>query len=108
MKKTTLLLSFFAFVLFCSAQTKITFENQDLNGAATVYGGSATVVANPSISGINTSKYCLDVVNDGYAPVKFSNFTIPTGSNTSYPYVILKFKIAYKAYQTWWVITKIK
>jgi len=98
MKKITLFLSFLGAVLFCSAQTKISFEDQALNGAATVYGGTATVIANPATSGINTSKYCLDVVNDGYAPVKFSNFTVPTGSSTSYPYVILKFKIAYKGY----------
>ena len=80
-----------------SAQTKITFENQALNGASVMYNGTATVVANPATTGINTSAYCLDVVDNGYAPVKLSNFQISTGSKTTYAFVKLKFKIAYKS-----------
>lgn len=96
MKKITFLLSFIGLAMFSSAQTKITFEDQTLNGAATLYSGTATVVANPVKTGINTSSYCLDVVNNGYAPVKFTNFTVPSGAKTAYQYVTLKFKIAYK------------
>lgn len=81
-----------------NAQSKITFEDQTTNGAACIYGGSVSVVANPVTTGINTSAYCLDVVNNGYAPVKFANCTIATGLKTTYPYVKIKFKIAYKGY----------
>ena len=98
MKKITLITSFLIAALAVSAQTKITFEDNTLNGAAAVYGGSVSVVANPVTTGVNTSGYCLDVVNDGYAPIKFSNFTIPAGTASVYPYVKVKFKIAYKGY----------
>lgn len=86
-------------VVFIShAQSKVTFEDQTVNGAAVVYNGSLSVVANPVKTGINASSYCLDVVNNGYAPVKFTNFKFPAGTSASYPYVKLRFKIAYKAY----------
>jgi len=98
MKKITLLISFLVVTLVVSAQTKITFEDNTVNGAAALYGGSVSVISNPVKTGLNTSAYCLDVVNDGYAPIKFSNFTIPTGTSTVYPYVKIKFKIAYKGY----------
>ena len=98
MKKITFLLSFLGLALFSSAQTKISFEDQGLNGAAAASGGTVSVVANPVKTGVNTSAYCLDVVNNSYAAIKFANFTIPTGSKAAYPYVTLKFKIAYKAY----------
>jgi len=96
MKKITFLVSFLGVALFSSAQTKITFENQGFNGAAALYNGTVSVVANPVTTGINTSAYCLDVVNNGYVPVKFTNFTVPAGTKTAYPYVTLKLKIAYK------------
>ena len=98
MKKITFLLFLLCSTFFISAQTKITFEDQTLNGALVLYGGAIAVVANPATTGINTSAYCLDVVNNGYAPVQFKNFSVPTGSKTAYPYVTLKFKIAYKGY----------
>jgi len=97
MKKFTFIFSFLAVTLILSAQ-KITFEDNTLNGAAVVYGGTASLVSNPAKTGINASNYCLDIVDDGYAPVKFSNFNISTGSKSAYPYVMLKFKVAYKGY----------
>ena len=84
--------------MVASAQSKITFEDNTLNGAAAIYGGSVAVVANPVTTGINTSANCLDVVNNGYAPVKFSNFSFAAGTASAYPYVKVKFKIAYKGY----------
>lgn len=98
MKKITLFLSCIVASAFLSAQSKITFEDNTLNGAAAIYGGSVSVVANPVTTGINTSANCLDVVNNGYAPIKFSNFSIAAGTSTAYPYVKVKFKIAYKGY----------
>ncbi len=98
MKKITFFFSLLAVSFLASAQSKITFEDNTLNGAAIVYGGSSSIVSNPVKTGINTSNYCLDIINDGYAPVKFSNFNIATGSKSSYSYVMLKFKIAYKAF----------
>lgn len=98
MNKITFLILFLAFSFVANAQTKITFEDNTTNGAAIIYGGTVSVVENPVKTGINTSNYCLDIINDGYAPVKFSNFNIPTGTKTAYPYVMLKFKIAYKAF----------
>lgn len=97
MKKSLLLVSLFFLGFSAFAQSKITFEDQTASGAAIVSGGSVSVVANPEQTGINTSGYCLDVVNDAYAAIKFSGFSIPAGAAASYPYVILKFKIAYKA-----------
>ena len=85
-------------ILSVSAQTKITFEDQTLNGAAVMYGGTVNVAANPVTTGINSSAYCIDVVNNGYAPVKFVNFNIPAGLAATYQYAKLKFKIAYKAF----------
>ncbi|MFT3752817.1 MAG: T9SS type A sorting domain-containing protein [Paludibacter sp.] len=98
MKKITLLLSFLGIILLASAQSKITFEDQALNGSAVIYNGTVSVVANPVTTGINSSAYCLDVVNNGYAPIKFADFNINTGDKTAYPFVTLKFKLAYKAY----------
>jgi len=98
MKKITFLLFYLGVTFLSFSQTKVTFEDQALNGASAINGGAVTVVANPAKTGINTSSYCLDVVNNSYASIKFTNFTIPTGSKTTYSYVTLKFKIAYKAY----------
>lgn len=81
-----------------SAQTKITFEDMQISGGSSIYNGTVSVVSNPVTTGINTSAYCLDVVNNGYTPIRFSNFVIPAGLKTTYPYVKLKFKIAYKGY----------
>ena len=100
MKKITLLFSLLGVVLFSFSQTKVTFEDQALNGASAITGGTVSVVANPVKTGINTSSYCLDVVSNSFASIKFTNFTFPTGSKTSYDYVTLKFKIAYKAYNS--------
>lgn len=96
--KKNILLFFCLTALTALAQSKITFEDNTLNGAAAIYGGSVSVVANPVTTGINTSANCLDVVNDGFAPIKFSNFSIAAGTSTAYPYVKVKFKIAYKGY----------
>ncbi len=98
MRRFTISMLFFSTFLLVTGQSKINFENQDLNGASILYNGSISVVANPVTTGINTSGYCLDVINNGYAPIKFSNFIIPAGAKASYPYAKLKFKIAYKAF----------
>ncbi|MFT3752816.1 MAG: T9SS type A sorting domain-containing protein [Paludibacter sp.] len=98
MKKFELIISLLFLCVYMNAQTKITFEDNTLNGSAIVYGGNVSVIANPAKTGINASSYCLDIVNDGFAPVKFPTFAIPTGTAASYPYAKIKFKIAYKAY----------
>jgi len=100
MKKNTFLLSFLFIALVMSAQAlvRINFEDNTVNSAAASYNGSVSVIANPTTTGINSSAYCLDVVNNGYAPVKFPTFTLSSGTAASYPYWKLKFKVAYKAY----------
>jgi hypothetical protein len=98
MKRFTIFLVLFNTFLFVAGQSKIDFENQDLSGASVVYNGSISVISNPVTTGINASGYCLDVINNDYAPIKFSNFVIPAGAKSTYPYAKLKFKIAYKSF----------
>lgn len=98
MKRFTIFLVLFNTFLFVAGQSKIDFENQDLSGASVVYNGSISVISNPVTTGINASGYCLDVINNDYAPIKFSNFVIPAGAKATYPYAKLKFKIAYKSF----------
>ncbi len=100
MKKITLFISFLCVVLFASAQStiRLTFDDNTLNGASVFYSGSVSVIANPVTTGANSSAYCLDVVNNGYAPVKIANFAIPAGTAASYPYWKLRIKVAYKGY----------
>jgi hypothetical protein len=98
MKKITIFVLLCGAFLFANSQTKMTFEDQSLNGSAAVYNGSVSVVANPVTTGLNASSYCLDVIDNDYAPVKFTNFNIPAGAKATYPYAKIKFKIAYKAF----------
>jgi hypothetical protein len=98
MKRFTIFLVLFNTFLFVAGQSKIDFENQDLSGASVVYNGSISVISNPVTTGINASGYCLDVINNDYAPIKFSNFVIPAGAKATYSYAKLKFKIAYKSF----------
>jgi hypothetical protein len=100
MKKITLFFSLLFAVATLSAQSlvRVNFEDNALNGASVIYNGSVSVIANPVTSGANGSAYCLDVVNNGYAPLKIGSFTVPAGTASTYPYWKLRFKIAYKGY----------
>lgn len=96
MRKITLLIGFFVSSVLISAQTvKLTFEDNTLNGASVPYGGSVSVVTNPYTTGINSSSYCIDVSNTGYAPVKFSTLSLSSGDKATYKYVTLNVKYCY-------------
>ena len=100
MKKITLFLFVLVLSVAMSAQTKITFEDNTLNGVSAMYNATVNVIANPYATGINTSAYCLDVVNNGYAPIYFSTLPIPAGTASSYVYYKLKVKYCYVSANT--------